>query len=187
MSPAQYKRSQRVLEFLINHQGNLTMPPACVLENKFIPNQAATTRHLFTPTTTPTPPIASPTTSTPTSAKQEHASLPLSPIETLNVLVGPWPSSIAHNDKRPSTIAAHTPARPERVATMYEPSDLASMDSTGASIRPSPLKRSQTLPSKQQKYGENEPTQVVHVGRNSSQGKGGKEVAVLLFAVEPSC
>ena len=36
-------------------------------------------------------------------------------------------------------------------------------------MRRSPLKRSLTLPSKRQKYGENEPTQVVHVGRNGSQ------------------
>ncbi|KAI8578349.1 hypothetical protein K450DRAFT_272959 [Umbelopsis ramanniana AG] len=162
MSPAQYRRSQRVLEFLIDHQGSLTMPPACVLDNQFIPNAS----RLFTPppkSSTPTIPPVTSTTPTP-----EAANLPLSPIETLDLLVGPLPSS-----QRPTTIAAESPHRPTRSNTMFEPTHFKDTDLSNFEldipVRPSPLKRSLTLPSKRQKYGENEPTQVVHVGRNGSQ------------------
>ncbi|KAG2172592.1 hypothetical protein INT44_002607, partial [Umbelopsis vinacea] len=163
MSPAQYRRSQRVLEFLIDHQGSLTMPPACVLDNQFIPNAS----RLFTP-----PPPTSSTPSIPpaaTTPKSEAAKLPLSPIETLDLLVGPLPS---HTSQRPTTIAAESPHRPERSYTMFEPTHLKDSEfnlALDSPVRPSPLKRSLTLPSKRQKYGENEPTQVVHVGRNGSQ------------------
>ncbi|KAG2184394.1 hypothetical protein INT43_000303 [Umbelopsis isabellina] len=192
MSPAQYKKSQRVLEFLINHQGSFTMPPACVLDNQFIPNAS---RRLFTasaptnPNPPPQPMTDSPSGSIPSSPQSKTTNLPLSPIETLNVLVGPLPSSLvdqlpgtlppsnSSSDKahRPSTIAAESPRRPERSITMFEhdtfehdPFD--QITAIGVS-RPATLKRSQTLPSKRQKYGENEPTQVVHVGRQGSQAR----------------
>lgn len=185
MSPAQYKKSQRVLEFLINHQGSFTMPPACVLDNQFIPNAS---RRLFTasaptnPNPSPQPMTDSPTGSIPSSPSAKNPNLPLSPIETLNVLVGPLPPSLvdqlpgtlpsSSSDKahRPSTIAADSPRRPERSTTMFE-HDMFDQVATIGVPRPATLKRSQTLPSKRQKYGENEPTQVVHVGRQGSQGK----------------
>jgi hypothetical protein len=187
MNPAQYKTSQRVLEFLINHQGSFTMPPACVLENQFIPNAS---RRLFTssaptnPNPKPQPLTDSPSGSIPSSPQPHNTNLPLSPIETLNVLVGPLPSSLVNQlpgtlplslsspdrSHRPSTIAAESPRRPERSITMFEHETFDPVASMAVS-RPATLKRSQTLPSKRQKYGENEPTQVVHVGRQGSQGK----------------
>jgi hypothetical protein len=144
------------------------MPPACVLDKRFIPNQSAS--RLFTPppkSSTPTIP-----TVTSTASKPEAANLPLSPIETLDLLVGPLPMSPSHSPQRPTSIAAESPIRPARSHTMYEPVHHTDTDFNlhlDVPIRPSPLKRSLTLPSKRQKYGENEPTQVVHVGRNGSQ------------------
>ncbi|KAJ2955848.1 hypothetical protein NQZ79_g8228 [Umbelopsis isabellina] len=166
---------------------HFTMPPACVLENQFIPNAS---RRLFTasaptnPNPSPQPTTESPSDSIPSSPQSKNTNLPLSPIETLNVLVGPLPSSLvsqlpgtlppslSSTDKvnRPSTIAAESPRRPERSITMYEPDTFDHVTTIGLS-RPATLKRSQTLPSKRQKYGENEPTQVVHVGRQGSQAR----------------
>jgi hypothetical protein len=162
MSPAQYRKSQRVLEFLINHQGSLTMPPACVLDNQFIPKQQH--RGLFSP---PPKHSAIPTVAS-SSPRPEPTNLPLSPIETLNVLVGPLRSPTSdRQQQRPSTIADESPYG-QRAVTMYEPEPIKDFD-LNLVARPTKLTRSITLPSKRQKYGENEPTQVVHVGRNGSQ------------------
>ncbi|KAG0166872.1 hypothetical protein DFQ30_006627 [Apophysomyces sp. BC1015] len=162
LNPAGYKESQRVLEFLIEHQERFTMPqPRTSFAARSLLTKDNSTASLHrSPSATRRTSISSTATKNTTISQD---TMPMSTKEMKTVDLTSFPSPPLRPKVYSSTSAS------------YSVTGLASAKSYLVDPPSSPvttkLRRSKTAPSKRDKYGEHEPAQVVYVNKNTSKAK----------------
>ncbi|OZJ02881.1 hypothetical protein BZG36_03794 [Bifiguratus adelaidae] len=203
MSPAQYRISQRVVEFLIEWQGSFTMPKKSAtlrLEQKFAmmgvsldtadagtskPLADTTVQAVPAPVTplvdaslfpTAPPPSTSPLAQSTLRQARRHQTLDsdtymTSASERLDRQNGSNQRPAVDAVSSAHRLSAHFGNGSRSPSSIYipQPNDTAQFTKFPTTSKGAGLYRSKTAPTRRARYGNDDPVQVVHVGRNNSQ------------------
>ncbi|KAF7724428.1 hypothetical protein EC973_001092 [Apophysomyces ossiformis] len=144
MNPTGYKESQKVLEFLIEHQDRFSMPQPPIHRSNSITRRTS---------------LSSTTTKATSISQQEMILKDMKSIDLTS-----FPSPPQRSKVYSSTSASYS-------ATGLASTKAYSADPPATTETTTSLRRSKTAPSKRDKYGEHEPPQVVYVNKNASTAK----------------